>query len=69
MKQNTGEVVLDTLYKQAVWDAEGLNTGWARLGRIWCAYYPNSKRHAWFVDGQGVTNRRDALTYLEERLK
>ena len=48
---------------------QGTLTGWAKLGRVWCAYYPNSKRHSWFIDGQGVTNKRDVLTYLEGRMK
>ena len=69
MKQNTPDSLLDMLYAQACREAKGTLTGWAKLGRVWCAYYPNSKRHSWFIDGQGVTNKRDVLTYLEGRMK
>jgi len=64
--------LLDMLYKSAVEDcvdAPGvMTTGWAQLGNVRCAYYPNSKRHQWFIRSGsatlgGVTALLDVLLY------
>ena len=69
MNENQPQNLLDMLYRQASSDAISGETGWARLGHVMCAYYPKSKRHSWFIDRHGVTNKRDVLAYLEDMLK
>jgi hypothetical protein len=60
--------VVEMLYRSAKEDASGSVTGWAQLGGAWCAYYPNSRTHSWFLYPGGKANRRELEAWLKKRL-
>jgi hypothetical protein len=61
--------VIDYLKSLAKKKALNYRTGWARWYGIHVAYYPRSKRYAYFLEHHGVVNRRDLEAHIERLAK
>ena len=65
MNHVTSKGLLAHILQLAKDDSGGRRTGWCEMGDLSCAYYPESKRHTYFLVGEGgVVNTTGAEQWL-----
>jgi len=62
--------ILDMMQNASEDDCRPLTgkTGWAYLGAISCAFYPQSNTRNWFLEGKGKVNRAEIKTWVNKTL-
>lgn len=70
MKTLKAKDILDILQNASEEDSRPLTgkTGWAQLGAVSCAFYPQSNTRNWFIEGRGKVNRAEIKTWVNATL-
>ena len=68
MRHITARGIMQHMLQFAKDDSAGRATGWCSMGKLKCAYYPNSQHHTYFKSPVGVVDTHDAEEWLSAQL-